>query len=322
MTDSLVSLNDQAAALAHYRPSFIQRLARFWGIAEIPLDELRAKYENEHSRYVEVEGTRVHYRVEGQGPHLLLLHGVMAHLQTWDGWVERLSEHFTITRIDVPGFGLTGPMHNRDYTPETALRFFEASRKALGIERFSIAGNSLGGFLSWYYASHHPERVEKLILIDPLSYPQDAPAIMRFATAPIIRTIAPRCVPRPFILNSLREVYGDPSKVTGAQVRRYHDLLLRPGNRQAMIDYFDNSHLFFTLDDDGQGKYSRKIAELQCPTLLMWGEKDAWIPVRHVESFQRDVPHIQVKRYAGLGHVPMEEMPDLTARDALTFLKS
>ena len=308
--------------LSHSPIGLFERLARLWGVRAIPLSELRAKYENEHSRYVEVEGTRVHYRVEGQGPPLLLLHGVNAHLQTWDGWVEHLAEHFTITRIDVPGFGLTGPMKNRDYTPEAALRFFELTRQQLGMDRFSIAGNSLGGFLGWYYAAHHPERVEKLILVDPLSYPQTAPAIMRFASAPLIRSIAPYCVPRSFIRDSLVHVYGDPSRVTSSLVRRYHDLLLRPGNRQAMIDYFRNSHLFFTLDADGQGKYSRKIADLKCPTLLMWGEKDAWIPVRHVESFQRDLPSIQVKRYPDLGHVPMEEMPELTARDALAFLQS
>lgn len=301
--------------------SFWERTLRYWGMSEIPLAELRAKYENEHSRYLDVNGARVHYRVEGKGPPLVLLHGVMAHLQTWDGWVEQLAEHFTITRIDVPGFGLTGPMNDRDYTPEAALRIFEEVRQQLGMERFSIAGNSLGGFLGWYYAAHQPERVEKLILIDPLSYPQDAPAIMRFATAPIIRSIAPRCVPRPFIYNSLREVYGDPSRIRRSLVRRYHDMLLRPGNRQAMIDYFNNSDLFFTLDADGQGKYSRKIADIKCPTLLMWGEEDSWIPIRHVESFQRDLPHIQVKRYPGLGHVPMEEMPELTAKDALEFLK-
>ena len=167
-----------STALAPRSPSLGTRLSRYLGLSTIPFEELQAKYANEHSRFVEIDGTRVHYRVEGKGPPLVLLHGVMAHLQTWDGWVERLADRFTLYRLDVPGFGLTGPAATRNYTPEYSLQFFERMRAAFGLERFSLAGNSLGGFLSWYYTAHHPERVQRLILIDPLSYTQTPPAIM------------------------------------------------------------------------------------------------------------------------------------------------
>src|SRR4051812_40853756 len=147
------------------------------GVRSIPLYELKDKYEGPGSRYLEVDGTNVHYRVEGKGPTLVLLHGVLASLHTWDGWVAELRDHYQIIRLDLPGFGLTGPMASEDYTPEYAMEFFEKFRVKLSsqcsscnLDKFMIAGNSLGGFVSWYYAAHHPEHVEKLIIIDPIAY--------------------------------------------------------------------------------------------------------------------------------------------------------
>lgn len=310
----------QSALVVPQPPGVLERLLRFHGVREIPLPELQARYENAESRYIEVDGTRVHYRVEGQGPPLLLLHGVLAHLQTWDGWVERMKAHFTIYRLDIPGFGLTGPMAGGDYSPEYALTFFEAARQALGLERFAVAGNSLGGFLAWYYAAHQPERVERLILLDPLCYPQAAPTVMRFAMLPVIRSIAPHCVPRFFVTGSLWQVYGDRSRLSPELVSRYHELLLRPGNRRAMLEYFAKAEMIFAVDEDGHGRYARHVPKIRCPVLVMWGEQDAWIPPAHADAFQRDLPHAQVKRYPGVGHMPMEEIPELTARDALAFL--
>jgi pimeloyl-ACP methyl ester carboxylesterase len=308
--------NSASTALAPSSLGWSTRFGRFLGLNSITPAELEAKYANEHSRFIEIDGTRVHYRIEGSGPPLVLVHGVMAQLQTWDGWVDRLAQHFTMYRLDVPGFGLTGPAATRNYTPEYSLQFFEQIRVALGLERFYLAGNSLGGFLSWYYAAHHPERVERLILIDPLSYAQKAPTIMRFAASMPIRWIAPHCVPRPFIDDSLRQVYGDLSRMAPGTADRYHEMLLREGNRQAMVDYFLRAEAYFAA----AGPYTRKLTELRCPTLLMWGEQDRWILPSHVESFRRDVPGLEVKLYPGVGHVPMEEIPEQTAADALAFL--
>lgn len=62
------------------------------------------------------------------------------------------------------------------------------------------------------------------------------------------------------------------------------------------------------------------MAQIKAPTLLMWGEKDRWISPRHVPLWQRDLPGIQVKTYPGVGHIPMEEIPQQSAADAMRFL--
>jgi pimeloyl-ACP methyl ester carboxylesterase len=313
-------VSQQVQALAFPRKSWWHKLLELSGWRTIPFEELRAKYETAESRYIEVDGTRVHYRIEGQGPTVLLLHGVLAQLQTWDGWVERLKDRYRLVRIDVPGFGLTGPLASGNYTPEHAVEFFEKVRAALGEERFHLAGNSLGGFLGWYYAATHPERVDKLILLDPLSYPQHMPWIMRFSILPGIRRIARYCVPRMFITMGTLQVYGDKSKVTRATVDRYHELLLREGNRGAMIDFFSLADSYFGPGLT-QGLWDA-IPKIKAKTLLLWGQADAWIPVAHVERWKRDLPGLQVKTYPGIGHIPMEEIPEESAQDAHAFLSA
>jgi pimeloyl-ACP methyl ester carboxylesterase len=301
-------------------PPLLQKGLEWLGLRTIPLSELRAKYETAESQYLEVDGTRIHYRMEGDGPPLVLLHGVLAQLQTWDGWVERMKYRYRIFRMDLPGFGLTGPMASGNYTPEYAVEMIEKVRVAMDEERFHLAGNSLGGFLSWYYAAHYPQHVDRLILIDPLSYPQRTPPVMHLALLPGIRNLASFWVPRPFVAEGVRQVYGDPSRYDSTTVDRYHQLLLREGNRASMLAFFEVGRKHFGRDTaDGLWNDIRRI---RARTLLMWGEKDRWISVRQVERWKRDLPDIEVKTYPGAGHIPMEEIPEQTAADADAFLSA
>lgn len=298
--------------------SWWRRLLHGIGLRAFPLAELKQKYENEHSRYIDVDGTRVHYRIEGEGPTLLLLHGVLAQLQTWDGWVDDLKQHYQVVRLDLPGFGLTGPFARGEYTPQFAVEFFERVRQELGLERFHLVGNSLGGFISWYYAAHYPQHVDRLILIDPLSYPFKSPWIMRFVALPLIGTVTRFFAPRFIVKQNTLDVYGDSSLVTDEIVDRYYELLLREGNRSAMVDFFRAGGAHFGLTR--HGNHHQHIPKIQSPTMLMWGELDRWIPPSLVTRWREDMPSIHVKLYPGAGHIPMEEIPAATAADAHAFL--
>src|SRR4051812_37201201 len=166
------------------------------GMRSIPLDVLEDDYEKANSRYMEVDGVRIHYTVDGKGPPVLLLHGVMASLHTWDGWVPLLKDNFTVIRVDIPGFGLSESFKDdSNYTPEYAAAFMEKARKKLGIKKFHIVGNSLGGFIAWWYAIKYPQNVEKLVLIDPASYPQDLPFIIGLASGRLFGAAAQLSTP-------------------------------------------------------------------------------------------------------------------------------
>lgn len=283
------------------------------GLSSCPI---RAKYELASSRYLDVDGVRLHYSVEGQGPTLLLLHGVAASLHTWDGWVRELAAHYRIVRVDLPGFGLSDPLKKRaHYSPEYTLGLFERMRARLGLARFHIAGNSLGGFFGWYYAAHYPERVDKLVLLSPIAYPQQLPSTIQllslFGVGEVARFVSPRfCVAR-----GLRHVYGDPSALSEQVIDRYHALCSRGKNRHALVETVRRIKRFAR-----DPLLSTHVKKLKSPTLLMWGARDRVVPTALIRHWQRDVPNLDLCYYPRVGHVPMEELPEQTARDAHAFL--
>jgi len=296
------------------------------GMTTIPLDKLKAKYADVNSKIIEIDGMNIHYKDEGTGPVLVLIHGVCASLHTWDEWVERLKGHYRIIRLDLPGFGLTGPPSNPSfsdpsfYKKEEAVKYFNKMFgefvDRLNLGKFSIAGNSLGGYIAWNYTLKHPEKVEKLILIDSLGFPQGMPFIISFASNPIIRPFARHTMPRFLVDSATKEVYGDKSKVTDKLKDRYFELMMREGNKGSTVDVFT---IFRKLAKDKS--ISEGIKDINPPTLVMWGTKDVWTPFKtSFENWKRELPTAKFIQYEGAGHTPMEEIPDITARDADLFL--
>lgn len=255
-------------------------------------------------------------RAAADAPAILLLHGTGASLHTWDGWTRRLAPHMRVVRLDLPGFGLTGPHPSGDYSGAATADFLERFADAAGLKRFALAGNSLGGYYAWRFALRHPNRVSALILIDSAGYPIEhssgTAVALQLARMPVVSELLRWAPIRGTIERSLREVYADDTKVTPGLVDRYTDLMRRPGNRAAFGDR--------TRAGDGPAGWQR-LPDLRVPTLLMWGAEDPWIPPSVGERFKRDIRGSELIVYPGLGHMPMEEDPERTARDALGFLR-
>jgi len=277
---------------------------------------IRARYELSSSRYITVKGLRIHYSAEGSGPPLLLLHGVAASLHTWDGWVHALARHYRVIRVDLPGCGFSDALRARDhYTPEYTVDLFEEVRIRLGLERFHLAGNSLGGFFAWYYAAHYPEHVDKLVLLSPIAYQQELPPMLSLLATWGIGEAARFVSPRFVVQHSVRMVYGDPRLVPSSVVDRYHALVSHRRNRHALVETVRRIKLF-ACDPE----LALHVRKLRAPTLLMWGGRDRLVPAKLIAAWQRDVDHLELKLYPEAGHIPMEEYPAETARDAHEFL--
>lgn len=283
----------------------------YMGFTDLPADEVISRYADKSSRFMQIQGVNLHYKDEGEGPTLILLHGIMASLHTWDGWAEELKADFRIIRIDIPGFGLTGPLADRKYTIERSIKLVDELASRLGLQDFHLAGNSMGGYIAWNYAAKHPAKVNKLILLDAAGYPFEPPLILQMLRTPVIKDTMQYLAPRFVITYALNEVYGDSDKVQKSTIDRYHALLLREGNREAAVDVF--AYL--------QQMSSDKVSRVKAPTLIMWGDTDRWIPPVNAANFARDIPDSTVVMYKGVGHVPMEEIPLRSAKDARTFLK-
>lgn len=286
------------------------------GMNTIPMDKLKAKYADANSKMIQIDDLNIHYKDEGHGPVLILLHGVCASLHTWDPWVERLKGHYRIIRIDIPGFGLTGPASDPSvYKIDGAVRMFERIVDEMKLEKFYIAGNSLGGYIAWNYTLKHPEKVEKLILVDSVGFPQKLPGVIAFASNPLVRHSARYIFPRFLVDSAVTEVYGDKSKITKELKDRYFELAMREGNKGGSVDVFTEFRR-----QCGNKNLSAGIKDIKPPTLVMWGTKDIWIPFSHFDKWKAELPTAKFIQYEGAGHTPMEEMPDETARDADLFL--
>jgi pimeloyl-ACP methyl ester carboxylesterase len=279
--------------------------------------DLRARWAQPPSRFIEVEGLQVHVRDEGPRDDpspVVLLHGTSASLHTWDGWVLALKAQRRVIRFDLPGFGLTGPFPDGDYRPAHYLRFMSALLDRLGVARCVLAGNSFGGQVAWLTALAEPGRIEKLILVDSAGYPLQSAAVpigFRIARIPILNQAMRYALPRGLVEASVRSVYGDPAKVTASLVDRYYEIALREGNREALVRRFAQ---FPSGPDAG------RIAQLKMPALIIWGGRDRLIPPGDAARFHRDIAGSELAIFPGLGHVPHEEDPESTAAAVRKFL--
>ena len=276
------------------------------------LSELRERWSYDNSQFITIDNMPVHYRVNGQGTPLLLIHGTGASLHTWEKWTDILEKDFKVISLDMPAFGLTGPNNDGVYSLEFYAEFLDQFALQMGIDSMYVAGNSLGGAIAWRYATLFPEKVNKLILIDASGYPskKETPAAFKLAQSPLWSQLLLHFTPKSLFRTSLEDVYFNDELVTDELVDQYYELYLRAGNRQAFIDRVNN----FTPTNP------ELIKSINTPTLILWGKEDRWISVDNAYLFQNDISESKVIVYDSVGHIPMEEIPIKTAKDSRDFL--
>jgi len=283
---------------------------------DIPVDELKARWAPPPSVFVELDGMQVHLRDEGPRDDpvpIVLIHGTSSNLHTWEGWASALRGQRRVIRFDLPGFGLTGPNATNDYSMDGYVRFVTALLDRLGVSRFVIGGNSLGGEVAWATAHALPLRVEKLILVDSAGYRFESTSVppgFRIARTPGLRGLMTNLLPPGTVERSLRNVYGDPSRVTPELVEQYTDMARRAGNRRALAARMAQR---FTGRE-------HEIADLKVPTLILWGKLDRLIPPVYAQRFAADIAGSRLIVFDGLVHVPHEEDPTVTVAAVKAFL--
>ena len=274
--------------------------------SDISVDDLKVKYANQYSKFIEVDGMQVHYRIEGEGFPIVLIHGTASSLHTWDAWTKELKKTNTIIRMDLPAFGLTGPNKTADYSIKSYTTFLDQFLNEIAIDSFHLVGNSLGGNIAWNYAAEHPNKVDKLILVDASGLPTNKPqpAVFKMAKTPVVSNLFLYVTPKFFINKNMQEVYADDTKITDDLVSRYHKMALREGNRQAFID---RARMDFKLDSKAN---IDKLKSIQNSTLLIWGAQDNWIPLDNGIRMDSVMQNSKLVVLESSGHVPMEENPE------------
>ncbi|MAM87244.1 MAG: alpha/beta hydrolase [unclassified Hahellaceae] len=274
--------------------------------------DIEAKYRNAQSQTVQVTGMKIHYRDEGSGEPILLLHGTGSSLHTWDQWASSLAPHYRVIRVDLPGSGLTEPHPAAAYEVADDVRFVHAFLEQLGVDKVHIAGNSLGGRIAWQFAVDHPEQTQTLTLLNALGYPQDSwPPAIQFAQYPVFDTLMASYLPRFAFTTSLRDIYHDKDLISDELVDRYYEISTLDGKREAFTQ-----RVKARLDQD-----SALIPQVQVPALILWGEEDKYFPVKNAYRFHEDIAGSRLVVYQDVAHLPMEEVPRQSATDFEGFLR-
>lgn len=289
---------------------------------DVPAEKMTTRFAPPPSKFIDINGLPVHYRDEGAAdkPVLVLIHGTSSSLHAWDGWTEYLKNNWRIIRLDLPGYALTGPWagaySEQEYTGDAYARFMLDFLGALHITRFSVAGNSLGGEIAWKLAALVPKRITASILVDPIGYKNIVGALPLGWSSTQIPIFGPLLakytLPRFIIKQGLQLSYGDKTHIDADIVDHYRALSLRTGNRSALIE-----RMRLVFANDGV----EKITGVTAPTLLLWGECDQLVPIAAADKFLADIPNARLQTLVGLGHIPHEEAPKITATYADQFLK-
>jgi len=280
---------------------------------DLPRTALEATYATPPSVFLPILGLRLHVRDTGprDAPALILLHGFGSSLLTWEAWAASLSGKYRVIRLDLPGFGLTGADPTGDYSDARAMHVLAALMDNLHIPRATIIGNSLGGKLAWQFAAAYPQRVDRLVLISPDGFESPGFEYNRKPEVPYMVRLLPFVLPKFFLRMSLAPAYVNDAALTPALLARYYDMMRAPGVRRAIIARLQQ--VFLAPPD-------ARLRQIQAPTLLLWGERDAMIPFSNASDYLKDIANARLAALPDLGHVPFEEDPARSLVPVLEFL--
>ena len=294
---------------------------------DLPYADLKAKYASPASRFMTLpDGVGVHYRDQGKAdaPPIVMIHGFSANLDAWEPWVAQLGPDYRIITLDLAAHGLTTVPAGYQVSTEGQVEIVDQLTHALKVDHFVLAGNSMGGGVSWNYALAHPDRVRALVLVDSVGLPpapkagekpkgEGPPLVFMIMRSPMGRSILKQINPRPLAEKGLKQAYVDQSLVTPALVDRYVDLALAPGHRELLMSSQPGPRMPVT---------PATFQAIHAPTLVLHGEADTVIPGEAGKALAAAIPGAQLILYPGVGHVPMEQIPAKSAADVRVFLSN
>lgn len=252
----------------------------------------------------------------GSGPPLLLIHGLFDSLQTWEKITPLLSDSFRTIAIDLPGFG-ESPLPEKwsksiSGMIDAAVSFLDEK----GIEKVAIAGNSMGGSLALGIAGRRPERVDRLVLLNPYGLPAIPVAVA------IAQKMVGRFIPYGLTKETLR-------RLARAIFRRslHHQELMTEALIERIVRPFSSlsqrKNLFRFLEgitSEEIGQIDALLPKVTQPVLILWGENDRWLPESHAAHLRRRLPQNQMIKLPACGHLPQFESPKATAEAIVQFL--
>lgn len=268
------------------------------------------------SRYVRVGNIDTHQVVAGEGPPLLLLHGLGASVITWRDNIGPLSRAFRVYALDLPGHG-DSDKPDIDYSADTVVQFLLGFVESLGIERPRMIGNSIGGALALITALRYPDLVDGLVLVDSGGLGREVPLYVRLVSVPGLGELleSSKVGGTRFMLYN---VFHDRSFVTQDLLDELYRCRQMPGAKEAVVRAVRNTVNLMGVRT--QYVLVDALKSLDLPLMLVWGAEDRILPVSHAYRAAEAAPHARLEVYDGCGHWPhMERAADFN-RAVVEFL--
>jgi pimeloyl-ACP methyl ester carboxylesterase len=271
---------------------------------------------------VSIHGHDMAYRMEGNGPALLLLHGIAGSSRTWRDVFPLLTDRFTVIAPDLMGHGQSEKPVG-DYSLGAFASGIRDLLEVLGIDRASVVGQSFGGGVAMQLAYQHPEQCERLVLVDSGGLGREVNWVLRFLTLPGSEYVMPVIFPG-FVRDwgdSLLRTVNDRGIHLGrvAEMWSAYASLAEAENRQAFARVIRS-----VIDPGGQtvSAMDRLYLASAMPTLIVWGDRDAIIPVSHAYAGHDAMPGSRLVIIEGVGHFPQIEAPERFVDALVDFIDS
>lgn len=274
-------------------------------------------------RAITVDGNKIVYRLAGNGPVLLLVHGMAGSSLTWRHVMPALAERFTVLAPDLLGQGRSDKPRG-DYSLGAHANTLRDLLDALGYERATVIGQSLGGGVVMQFAYQFLERCERLVLVGSGGLGREVTFYLRMLTVPGFESVLPVfCTPRLRDLGNRVATWlghaGVRSTPARQEIWQSYASLSDPASRRAFF-----RSLREVVDFSGQAvsALNRLYRAAHLPTLIVWGARDPFIPVSHALAAHKAIPGSRLEIFEGVGHYPHCEAPERFVEVLVDFITS
>jgi pimeloyl-ACP methyl ester carboxylesterase len=262
------------------------------------------------ARQIELHGHPVTYHRVGNGPALLLVHGITSSSRTWRAIMPALAEHYTVIAPDLLGHGRSAKPRG-DYSLGAYASGLRDLLVALEIPRATVVGHSLGGGVAMQFAYQFPERVERLVLVDSGGLGAEVSLMLRAATLPGAEYVLPLMVSSPVrgVSALAGSVLGRLGLHASADVRGVAEGFESFRDADARRAFLHTARS--VIDPAGQrvDASDRLYLAAHVPSLIVWGDRDRMIPVQHGHDAHAHMPNSRLEVFPGAGHFPFNDDP-------------
>ncbi len=274
-------------------------------------------------QYVMAGGINTRFWAAGdKGTAVILLHLGGGSVEDWVHNINALAQRHRVYAIDLVGAGRSDkpklPSNWKDFSDYTA-QFISDFMETQHLERASLVGNCISGYLSLYFTLRFPDKLEKLVLVTSWGFGSDTPLIFRFIKLPIIGELIMR-PNRRLTARVWKSMVYDPALITDEMVEMYYQMASLPGAAKSALTMLRAVEDFRGIRADITRYLTDNLPTITAPTLIIWGQQDSYRPVAHAHVAKEKIPNSELHILDPCGHLPQFERPEEFNKLVLEFL--